>query len=51
VVNRVGLLSGKHHFDGINLMQKLLEAEGVEVKDNKIQDFKKYFWDPSEELN
>lgn len=46
VVNRVGLLSGKHHFDGTNLMQQLLESEGIEVKDNKIVDFEKHFWNP-----
>lgn len=46
VVNRVGLLSGKHHFDGTNLMQQLLESEGVRVKDNKVVDFEKLFWDP-----
>ena len=50
VVNRVGLLSGKHHFEGTNLMQQLLESEGVEVEDNKIVDFAKYFWDPAKEL-
>ena len=46
VVNRKGLLSGKHHFDGTNLMQQLLEAEGVKVVDNKIVDFQKHFWEP-----
>lgn len=51
VVNRVGLLSGKHHFEGTNLMQQLLESEGIEVEDNKIVDFKKYFWDPAKELD
>lgn len=50
VVNRKGLLTGKHHFDGTNLMQQLLESEGVLVKDNQIQNFKDVFWDPSEEL-
>lgn len=50
VVNRVGLLSGKHHFDGTNLMQQLLESEGVKVKDNKIVKFDKLFWDPAKEL-
>ena len=50
VVNRVGLLTGKHHFDGTNLMQQLLENEGVEVVDNQIVEFQKYFWDPSKEL-
>ena len=47
VVNRKGLLTGKHHFDGTNLMQQLLEAEGVQVIDNQIQDFQKHFWDPA----
>ena len=46
VVNRNGLLTGKHHFDGTNLMQQLLENEGVKVVDNKIVDFKKLFWEP-----
>lgn len=46
VVNRKGLLSGKHHFDGTNLMQQLLENEGVKVIDNQIIDFEKHFWEP-----
>lgn len=46
VVNRKGVLTGKHHFDGTNLMQQLLESEGVEVVDNQIVDFEKYFWEP-----
>jgi methylated-DNA-protein-cysteine methyltransferase-like protein len=50
VVNRVGLLSGKHHFDGTNLMQQLLENEGIEVVDNQVVDFEKHFWDPAIEL-
>lgn len=50
VVNRNGLLTGKHHFQGTNLMKQLLENEGVEVVDNKVKDFEKYFWDPSSEL-
>lgn len=50
VVNRKGLLTGKFHFDGTNLMQQLLESEGVIVKENQIQDFDKLFWDPSKEL-
>ena len=45
VVNRVGLLSGKHHFEGTNLMQQLLESEGIKVKNNQIVDFEKLFWD------
>tara|TARA_Y100001963_G_C6732104_1_gene424466 strand:- start:1033 stop:1362 length:330 start_codon:yes stop_codon:yes gene_type:complete len=50
VVNRKGLLTGKHHFEGTNLMQQLLESEGVKVKDNQIQNFEKVFWDPVEGL-
>jgi len=50
VVNRKGLLSGKHHFDGTNLMQQLLESEGIEVINNSIQDFERHFWDPMKEL-
>ncbi len=50
VVNRKGLLTGKHHFEGTNLMQQLLESEGVTVIDNQIQDFDKLFWDPSDHL-
>ncbi|GAA4759751.1 MULTISPECIES: MGMT family protein [Flavobacterium] len=46
VVNRNGVLTGKHHFDGTSLMQQLLESEGVEVVDNQIVDFEKYFWQP-----
>ncbi len=46
VVNRKGLLTGKYHFDGTNLMQQLLESEGVVVIDNQIQDFEKVFWSP-----
>lgn len=46
VVNRVGMLTGKHHFDGTNLMQQLLESEGVKVKDNQVVDFEKHFWRP-----
>ncbi len=50
VVNRTGLLTGKHHFEGTNLMQQLLESEGVEVVDNQIVNFEKHFWDPWKEL-
>jgi methylated-DNA-protein-cysteine methyltransferase related protein len=46
VVNRLGLLTGKHHFAGTNLMQQLLENEGIEVKDNQIINFKQHFWEP-----
>lgn len=50
VVNRKGLLTGKHHFDGTNLMQQLLESEGIKIRDNQIQNFEKVFWEPSREL-
>ena len=49
VVNRQGLLTAKFNFGG-NLMQQLLESEGVKVEDDQVQDFKKLFWDPSIEL-
>ncbi|MDM1379545.1 MGMT family protein [Myroides marinus] len=47
VVNRNGLLTGKFHFDGTNLMQQLLENEGIEVVDNKIVNFKELLWEPT----
>ena len=50
VVNRQGLLTGKHHFGGTNLMQQLLENEGVVIHSNQIQNFKTVFWNPSKEL-
>ncbi|MCX7979401.1 MAG: MGMT family protein, partial [Bdellovibrionaceae bacterium] len=48
VVNKNGLLTGKHHFSTPTQMQELLEAEGIQVKDNKIQNFEKLFWNPCE---
>jgi methylated-DNA-protein-cysteine methyltransferase-like protein len=50
VVNRNGLLSGKHHFATPFQMQELLEKEKIKVKGDKVVDFKKLFWDPMEEL-
>ena len=50
VVNRKGLLTGKQHFEGTNLMQQLLESEGITVIENQIQDFDKLFWNPLKEL-
>jgi methylated-DNA-protein-cysteine methyltransferase related protein len=50
VVNRLGILSGKHHFSPPGIMEKLLRAEGVKVKNDQVVDFKKHFWDPVEEL-
>ncbi len=51
VVNRNGLLTGKHHFMGTNLMQELLENEGVLIKENHILNFREIFWDPLLELD
>ncbi|MBT7528215.1 MGMT family protein [Flavobacteriaceae bacterium] len=50
VVNKVGLLTGKHHFFGSNLMKDLLESEGVEIIDNQVIQFDSLYWDPSVEL-
>ncbi len=50
VVNRKGLLTGKHHFQGKNLMQELLENEGALVVENRIVNFTELFWDPVREL-
>lgn len=51
VVNRLGILSGKNHFATPTLMQERLEAEGIEIKDDQIVNFKSVFWDPSIELS
>lgn len=51
VVNRNGLLTGKMHFETPDRMQELLEAEGIMVKDNQIQNFEKVFWNPMVELD
>ena len=50
VVNRIGLLTGKHHFGGQDTMQQLLESEGLAVVNDQIVNFKDVFWDPSVEL-
>ncbi|MEM6769159.1 MAG: MGMT family protein [Bacteroidota bacterium] len=50
VVNRKGELSGRNHFATPTLMQERLEAEGIEVVDNKIVNFKEVFWSPTELL-
>ncbi|MGF1585687.1 MAG: MGMT family protein [Bacteroidales bacterium] len=50
VVNRNGLLSGKHHFGTPNAMQQLLENENVKVEDNKVLNFRELFWDPCKEI-
>lgn len=51
VVNRVGMLTGKHHFKTPTQMQSLLESEGINVENDIIQDFKNVFWSPIEELS
>ena len=50
VVNRNGMLTGKHHFAAPTAMEELLKKDGVTVKDDTVVDFKKRFWNPSEEL-
>ena len=50
VVNRIGLLSGKHHFSPPGSMEKSLKKEGINVKNDKIVDFEKHFWDPVKEM-
>ncbi|NBO58330.1 MAG: MGMT family protein [Chitinophagia bacterium] len=50
VVNRNGLLTGKFHFKTPTTMQELLEKEGVNVKNDKVVNFKEVFWDPNVEL-
>jgi methylated-DNA-protein-cysteine methyltransferase-like protein len=50
VVNKVGLLSGAHHFGTPTAMQELLEAEGIVIIENQIQDFEKVVWHPLQEL-
>lgn len=50
VVNRLGILSGKHHFSPPGMMEKLLKKEGIKIKNDQVVDFKKLFWDPVKEL-
>jgi len=50
VVNRNGLLTGRHHYNPPEKMQRLLEKEGIKIKDNQVVDFARLFWDPSKEL-
>jgi len=49
-VNRLGILSGKHHFKPPSRMEELLKKEGIKVKNDKIVDFDKLFWDPVKEI-
>jgi methylated-DNA-protein-cysteine methyltransferase-like protein len=51
VVNRNGVLTGKHHFGGPEIMKQLLENEGIIVIDDQIIDFEKHFWNPAKELD
>lgn len=50
VLNRRGVLTGKHHFSGTFAMEQLLEQEGVAVVEDRVIDFEKIFWDPEKEL-
>jgi methylated-DNA-protein-cysteine methyltransferase related protein len=50
VVNRNGLLTGKAHFPHPDMMQELLESEGIEIDDDKVVDFKRLLWDPGKEF-
>jgi methylated-DNA-protein-cysteine methyltransferase related protein len=50
VVNRNGLLTGKHFFGGSLVMQELLESEGLVVENDQVVNFREKFWDPSIEL-
>lgn len=51
VVNRHGLLTGKHHFSAPSLMQQLLENEGISISDDQVEHFETMFWDPCLELH
>jgi len=51
VLNRNGQLTGKHHFPTPFMMQELLEKENLLIKNDAVQDFKKYYWDPTVELS
>ena len=50
VVNRIGVLSGKYHFSPPGSMEKQLKKEGIKVKNDKVVDFEKFFWNPVQEL-
>jgi len=50
VVNRKGLLTGKHHFGNANTMRQLLENEGVRIENDLIMNFEQHFWNPGKEL-
>ncbi len=50
VVNRKGMLTGKAHFRNPDMMQELLESEGIIIEDDAIVGFEKHYWDPYKEL-
>jgi len=50
VVNRIGLLTGKHYFGSSDTMKQLLESEGIPIVDDQIRNFEKFFWDPVKEM-
>lgn len=50
VINRNGVLTGKHHFGGTRVMKELLESEGIEVEEDCVMNFREVFWDPNTEL-
>lgn len=50
VVNRIGMLTGKHHFRHENLMQEMLESEGIKINNDQVVNFDRLFWDPYKEL-
>jgi methylated-DNA-protein-cysteine methyltransferase related protein len=50
VVNRIGLLTGKHYFGYADTMKEMLESEGIRVEDDQVQDFGRIFWDPVKEM-
>jgi methylated-DNA-protein-cysteine methyltransferase-like protein len=50
VVNRNGVLTGKHHFSDVDEMERLLKLDGVDVEEDTVKDFKNIFWDPALEI-
>lgn len=51
VVNRSGLLTGRHHFQTPTIMQERLEAEGIIIENDKVKNFSKVYWEPIKELS
>ena len=50
VLNRNGMLTGKHHFGSPTMMEQLLENEGIRVEENRAVDFEKFFWTPERRM-